>query len=80
MKTDKELILERLKGSQALALHEFKIPGISESALGARLRELTREGKTVREFRKGERFKQWQLAPDPEPVQLEAFNQLAGYP
>ena len=44
-----------------LCLHELKIPGVSESAAGARLREATRRGDTVCSRVPGKRFKSWKL-------------------
>lgn len=45
-----------------LALHEIKVWGSSESATGARVRELTQAGKLKNRFRSGENYKEWFLA------------------
>jgi hypothetical protein len=57
-------ILSRLAlADEPLALHQLNIPDVSESAAGARLREYTRAGVTVRVKVPGKKFLSWTLAP-----------------
>ncbi len=62
--TAREKIRTRLAlADEALPLHALKIPGVSESAAGARLREMTRNGETLCITVPGKKFKVWTLKP-----------------
>lgn len=57
-----ERAFQRLRAEGGpLALHEFNLWGVSESALGARLREARRRGEILTRQRKGKPFKEWYL-------------------
>lgn len=63
-----------------LALHEFGIANVSQSALGARLREAKRDGLVFTQQRDGKLFKEW--LPAPRPGGWEACSECpfpAGY-
>ncbi len=81
-KTVKEKILDRLReADRPLAIHEFNIMGVSESTVGARLRDLTQEGKLTRGFRKDTGFKEWSLPEWDGPAQRDLGIQYpANYP
>lgn len=57
-----------------LALHEFCLKDVSESALGARLREATRRGEALVRFRKGKPFKEWVLSEVGWPLEMELVD------
>ena len=60
--TAKEKILDALKNAcKPLSVHEFNIYGCSETAISARLRELTRSGLVIGKVRSGTSFKEWEL-------------------
>ena len=62
--TARALVVKRLyEANAALPLHALGIPGVSESAAGARLRELTRDGITEVVKVPGKKFKAWRLKP-----------------
>lgn len=62
--TAKQAILERLHQSdKPLALFQFNIPGVLQTALSARLRDLRREGAVVGRIRPGTPYKEWSLVP-----------------
>lgn len=69
----REAVIRRLyEAGQPLPLHALKVPGVSESAAGARLRELTREGITVRVQVPGKKFLAWTLAKVDSDLPFEA--------
>lgn len=57
-----------------LALHEFGLRDVSESALGARLRESTQRGETLCRFRDGRPYKEWVLVKVGWPLELEMVD------
>lgn len=62
--TARARIVARLYASpEPLPLHRLDIPGVSESAAGARLRELTRDGITQAVKVPGKKFLAWRLTP-----------------
>lgn len=61
--TARDKILMRLSGaSRPLALHELDIPGVSQAAASARLREMAKENLVVSFPVPGKRFTSWALA------------------
>lgn len=64
MKTSaKEEIIKRLQVSPVpLAIHEFKIIGVSDNSIGSRLPELAREGRVIGSRAIGKAYKVWSLA------------------
>lgn len=64
MMTAKALILERLSKSEIpLALHQFQLGSVSQTACSARLRELRKEGLVVSVPIPGRKFTAWMLSP-----------------
>lgn len=62
----KDKILERLsKASDPLPVHEFNLPGVSQTSISARLRELSRDGRVESVPVPGKRFTAWKLVDDP---------------
>lgn len=62
--TARSKIVARLYSSpEPLPLHRLEIPGVSESAAGARLRELTRDQITERVKIPGKKFYAWRMKP-----------------
>lgn len=63
--TARQKIIARLYGSsEPLPLHALNIDGVSESAAGARLRELTRDKITQVVKVPGRKFLAWRLTPN----------------
>ncbi len=64
MLTARARIVARLYESrEALPLHALRIEGVRESAAGARLRELTRDGITEAVRVPGKKFLAWRMVP-----------------
>src|SRR3990167_2960247 len=60
--TAKEAIRNRLKGaSTPLAVFELQIFGVSENGAASRLPEMALAGEVVGTYRKGKKYKEWQL-------------------
>lgn len=63
-KTARIALMERLSSAgKPLAVHELNIFGHSQNALATELSIMARRGEVVGNYRTGERYKEWTVAP-----------------
>lgn len=69
--TTKALILAFLgESSRPLPIHDFPIPGVSQTSISARLRELAREGKVESVPVPGRKYTAWKLSAAQQEFRL----------
>ena len=74
--TAKEKIIMRLASvNQALPLHALDIPGVSQTAASARLREMARDGIAVSVPVVGKRYTAWTLSDSKAKDRQEAAEE-----
>lgn len=76
-RTAKDRILETMADGKWRSLFEFNLVGVSESAIGARLRETTQIWLTECRVRPGKNFKEWRLRQG-QNVEMKMGDTLAG--
>lgn len=59
--TAKDLIIERLKNGEWLAVHEIKLKRYSENCVATRLPEMAKQGVLESRVREGTNYKEWHL-------------------